>query len=215
MSTKSGFQPLSPAGRAVSWIMPATAVVGVNACLLISIGTGAIEPTFPYLDGEVSISKASRQPYARFLFRTMAVALAAMGVFWWLAAGRRFGRAGAAAAALGIVAVCNFLLYAFVLGETGQHLTRRAAVYFFLACTIAGQVVVARQVRAADPSSRAGKALLAYTYALVPVCISIAPLSGWLLGDFDRGENVAEWNTFVLMLAFFPFAGEAMRARRA
>ena len=214
MTSNGAFQPLGNPGLIVSWLMFATAIVGVNACLLISIGTGAIEPTLPYIDGEVSISKACRQPYSRALFRTIAIALAAMGIYWWHAAGRQFGRDGRPATILGVISVLSFLLYAFVLGEADQQLTRRATVYAFLACTIGAQVLTARALRRAQRGSKPVAALLAYTYALVPVCISLTPLGGLVLGDWDRGENLAEWNTFLLMLAFFPFAGTVCHKAR-
>ena len=191
----------------VAWLLPAIALIGVNTCLVVSIATTTITPTLPYLDGAVSISAASREPPAQYIFRLMASLTIVCGTFWWFQAGRVLYRSRWLITILGLLGVLGFLVYAVALGASDHQLTRRTAVYTFLACTIAAQVGLARSLRYQNPTLAGPRFLQGYAYALPILCLSLLPLGHWLLDDWDRAENFAEWHTLWLIMSYFPCAG--------
>lgn len=198
--------------RTLGWLVPMLALGGIAGCLGISIVTGNLQPVFPPVDGAVSVSRACREPPAIYLFRATVIPAAIIGAAWWWAASGFAGRARKVVLVLGVIGVAGFFVYALALGVPGGRDIRRLAIYTLLIMTISAQLIFAIANKRGS-SSFAARRLLLVTCALPAICLSLLPLGAWMLEDWDRGENFAEWHALWLMLGWFPVAGHALSAR--
>lgn len=213
--------PVESSRARASATLPAHAIAAVAAlaplfaihlCLAISIGTGALAPTWPYFDGATSISRACRQPPAVHVFRALVISSAPLGALtWWIAAqwlaARGFGSRAACrwVLGLGVVGALFLVLYASYLGTEGRvyGLLRRYGIYVCFGATSLAELVVTIALHRARPSAlepwvrRAMVAVCALLLAAGPVNMIADHIV-----EHDRVANVLEWWFGIAMIGF-------------
>ena len=169
----------------------------------------------PYLEGCVSISRASRHGLGNVLFRMLMLPAATLQALCWLAAAawvRHDGRRVRWPSWLGCVAAVALVLYASFLGGEGRtyELLRRYGIYFYFGCTYLALLVVLRRL---PRSHRAHRPLMVVAwgclvFGLASVAVRYAVSSEDLR---DRLENLLEWHTALWLTASFAVMAWAWR----
>jgi hypothetical protein len=198
------------------WIAVAAGLaplLAIHACLAISIGTGALEPCFPYLDGGASVSAACRQAPAVHVFRAIVLPSATLGMLTWWICAQWLGTSGLSGVraqrwvlGLGLAAGVFLILYATALGTQGvvYRLLRRWGVYVFFGGTSIAELMVTILLSRARPPTlepwvrRAMGAICALMLVAGPVNIVAAKVVGK-----DLAANLLEW-WFALGMMGYP-----------
>lgn len=184
----------------------------------ISTAQGAIPACNPYLDGCVSISRASRHGLGNLLFRMLMLPAATLQALCWLVAAswmRHDGARSRTVVWLGCVAALALVLYAGFLGSEGRtyELLRRYGIYFYFGCTYLALLVVVRRLprshRAYWPLMVVAWGCLAFGLASVVVRYAIASET-----VRDRFENLLEWHTALWLTATFAVLAWTWRKER-
>ena len=211
---------MSPA--ALGWwalILFAAPLLAVNASLAISIWSEAVPACFPYWDGEISVSRAGRNPPASHLFKSVIVPSGLLGFFYWLQAARRMAelagrkaptRRESTMAWLGAGGAALLIVYAFALGNPGDlyRFMRRVGVYAYFAGVTVAQILFAVNLREV---ARRGEwnlaAPLACIWAALAAMLFLAgfglPLIYFISGSKSVAERTVEWNYLLPMHLFF------------
>ena len=213
--------------RLLAWSITLLPVLTVNTAYLISADAGFVPWCITYLDGCTSISRASRNGDALFLFRAAMIVQAAMLAWYWLLAGawlnrlaRRHpcdghhGRVIGAMQWLGVIAALFLILYADYLGTTGEwyrFMRRYGVIFYFTFTPLAQMLMLSRLTLLAQAGAPLSPAVLRFklTVLLLVLLTGIISLTLSYSGHstFER-ENVLEWN-FALLNTLF-FAGTAL-----
>ena len=182
-------------------------VVAAHLGWWISTAQGLVPACNPYLDGCVSISRASRHGLGNVLFRMLMLPAATLQALCWLAAATWVQRDGERVrwpAWLGCVAAVALVMYASFLGGEGRtyELLRRYGIYFYFGCTYLALLAVLR--RLARPAIAYRPLIVVawgcLAFGLASVAVRYAMQDEALL---DRWENLLEWHTALWLTASF------------
>jgi hypothetical protein len=207
-------------------------VVAVHTCFVISASLGHIQWCNPYIDGCATISRASRQEPAVYIYRVLIGGSGLLMIPYWrvtgtwhaLLAPSQPGTALVRAfVALGIVGAVALVLNASVLGATAQEVRiyRRVFVIVFFVATYlaavlsslslsrcaAGTPGLRNVVRAKIALAALMLALGVFNYAVLPYFEDLQPLE-------DRLENAIEWQWVAILCAFFAVSSIGWRRTR-
>ena len=203
-------------------------LLAVHLCYVVGAGTGYVEWCLPYVDGCTSISRASRNPPALFVYRTMIPSAGVLIALYWivmnrwltaLGGRRRFG--SPALAMLGVLGAICLIANAALLGESDPVLRslRRWLVLGFFFSTFAACALSAISLaaaRRAAPAPRYGivraklviiallSVLGGFNYLVLPFVTSLEPFE-------DRLQNAIEWHWIALLGAYFAASALAWR----
>ena len=204
---------------AMACVLFAAPLLAVNAALLISIYYEKVPACFPYLDGEISVSRAGRNPPASYFFKAVIVPCGLLGFFYWLLAARRLAELGGRSvlsrresvmAWTGAVGAALLIVYAFALGNPGDlyRFMRRVGVYAYFAGATFAQILFAVNLR--ELARRGGPELVAplrCIWAALAAMLLLAgvglPLIYAVTGSKSVAERTVEWNYLVPMHLFF------------
>lgn len=195
----------------LTWLLPA---IAVHLAYLISAVTGQVPWCIPYLEGCTSISRASRQEPAVFVFRALILPAAVfMMLYWrmvreWLAAlGDGESRVTRALPYLGFAACMFLILYATFLGSQGEayQLLRRYGIALHFGLSGVTQLLMLERIyrlRIAGVvfPDHSPQFLLAWGMGMCIVAIANVPISHFGSDDL---EDVVEWMFVLFMYAFF------------
>ena len=182
-------------------------IVAAHAGWWVSTVHGLIPACNPYVDGCVSISRASRHGLGNVLFRMLMLPAATLQALCWVAAAAWAGGDGRSSRWtpwLGCVAAVALMMYAGFLGSEGStyELLRRYGIYFYFGCTYLALLTVlrrlARSTRAHAPLMVVAWGCLVFGLASVAVRYAI---SAEVLRD--RLENLLEWHVALWLTATF------------
>jgi hypothetical protein len=175
----------------------------------ISSANGLVPACNPYLDGCVSISRASRHGLGNLLFRMLMLPAATLQALCWLAAAAWMQRIGArtlAPAWLGAMAALALVLYATFLGSEGRtyELLRRYGIYLWFGGTYLALLMVLRGLASRRPAHAyvpllvvaCGCLLFGLASVVVRYVVSAEALR-------DRLENLLEWHVALWLTAIF------------
>ncbi len=175
----------------------------------ISSAQGLIPACNPYLDGCVSISRASRHGLGNLLFRMLMLPAATLQALCWLTAAlwmRRLGANGLAPAWLGGVAALALVLYATFLGSEGRtyELLRRYGVYLWFGGTYLALLTVLRGMASRRPA-HAYVPLLVVAWGCLVFGLASVVVRYVVSADAlrDRLENLLEWHVALWLTAIF------------
>lgn len=191
-------------------------LIVVNGSLALSIGAGALDPSFPYIDGEASISAAARQDPTIYWFRIAMMPYAlVLALFWWLnhrwlqswqsqrVISQRF------MLACGLTGAAFLILYASFLGTEGVMYAwlRRFGATLYFAGTALAQLIGLRVLWHTPPEGMERyrpwlRTALAISAGLLVLGVANAVLPP-IVPDSFRIENVIEWHFGLLMSAWF------------
>lgn len=176
-------------------------VLTVNLVYAWNLAAG-LDGCFPYLDGCTSVSRGVRSGPGVWLFKVMAVPIAAcMMLAWWRLPPALRGRA---IIIMGITGAAFFLVYAMALGTDGEiyRWMRRYGVVFYFGLTGLAQLWLMSRLR-----RRLGSAVriearwpwrILLTVAVVTWSLGVlSALKRRLFDDpemVDRLQNALEWN---------------------
>lgn len=198
--------------------------VAVHLALFVSISDASVESCNPYLHGCTSISAAGRHGLANHLFQAFMLPYATVLACYWLACAAWLKRLGDSGAALrwmpwlGLVSALFLVLYATFLGSEGDfyRLMRRYGVTVYFAFNFLAQLLLAGRLRALSRlgvqpyPAWVGHAKLGLCLAML--ALGLANVAGSLaFADNDAFENVIEWNTALLMTAYYFLTWHAWR----
>lgn len=191
-------------------------LIVVNGSLALSIGTGALEPTFPYIDGEASISAAARQDPTIYWFRIAMMPYAlVLALFWWL--NHRWLQSWQSQRvisqrlmlACGLTGAAFLILYSSFLGTEGVMYgwLRRFGATLYFAGTALAQLIGLRvlwhtSLEGMDRYRPWLRSALTISAALLALGVANAVLPP-VVPDSFRIENVIEWHFGLLMSAWF------------
>lgn len=213
----------------VAWLAIATgllALLGFNSAFLVSVSGDQIESCLPYVDGCISISKASRSVPALYIYRASIIPSAALMVaYWWLS--RRWllaercdwRRLSGAFTVIGIIASVSLIVYAIHLGDAGHgsKVVRRWGAALFFAGTGFAQLILtlcvwrlARRRDSALPRLVVG-AKIACTGIVLVFAASNVVITHY---DINHLQNVIEWNVAALMAIHFMLSAPLWSASR-
>lgn len=195
----------------MTWLLPA---VAIHLTYLISALTGQVPWCIPYLEGCTSISRASRQEPAIFVFRALIPPAAVfMMLYWrtareWLTAlGDGDSRITRALPHLGFVACLFLILYATFLGSHGEayQLLRRYGIALHFGLSGVTQLLMLERIyrlRIAGVvfPDHNPQFLLAWCMGMCIVGIANVPISHF---DLDELQDVVEWMFVLFMYSFF------------
>ena len=175
----------------------------------ISSAQGLVPACNPYLDGCVSISRASRHGLGNLLFRMLMLPAATLQALCWLTAAlwmRRLGANGLAPAWLGGVAALALVLYATFLGSEGRtyELLRRYGVYLWFGGTYLALLTVLRGMASRRPA-HAYVPLLVVAWGCLVFGLASVVVRYVVSADAlrDRLENLLEWHVALWLTAIF------------
>lgn len=206
--------PLWPLALACALLPIAAAHLG----WWISTVHGLIPSCNPYVDGCVSISRASRHGLGNLLFRMLMLPAATLQALCWVAAAAWAsgeGRSSRWTPWLGGIAAVALVLYAGFLGSEGRtyELLRRYGIYLYFGCTYLALLTVLRRLsrpaRAYAPLMVVAWGCLVFGLASVAVRYAT---SGEELRD--RLENLLEWHVALWLTAGFAVFAWAWRRER-
>lgn len=206
--------PLWPLALACA-LLPA---VAAHLGWWISTAQGLIPACNPYVDGCVSISRASRHGLGNLVFRMLMLPAATLQALCWMAAAAWVQGADERVrwpAWLGVVAAVALLLYASFLGSDGRtyELLRRYGIYFYFGCTYLALLAVLRRLPrpagAYAPLTTVAGGCLAFGLASVIVRYAVPDEE-----LRDRLENLLEWHTALWLTASFAVLAWAWRGER-
>lgn len=179
---------------------------------------GLIPGCNPYLDGCVSISRASRHGLGNLLFRMLMLPAATLQGLCWIAAAAWAAGQGPRTrwpAWLGCVAAIALVLYAAFLGSEGRayELLRRYGIYFYFGCSYLALLAVLRRLGPGCPA-RMPLMTVAWgcmAFGLASVAVRYAVQEAALR---DRLENLLEWHTALWLTAGFAVLAWAWRGEQ-
>lgn len=190
-------------------------IVAAHLGWAISTAQGLVPSCNPYVDGCVSISRASRHGLGNMLFRMLMLPAATLQALCWFAAAawaKGDGGYPRWTPWLSGIAAVALVLYAGFLGSEGRtyELLRRYGIYFYFGCTYLALLTVLRRLARADrayaPLMVVAWGCLVFGLASVVVRYAVAsePLR-------DRFENLLEWHTALWLTATFAVLAWAWR----
>ncbi len=195
----------------LTWLLP---TVAVHLTYLISAVTGKVPWCIPYLEGCTSISRASRQEPAIYVFRALIFPAAVfMMLYWrhareWLTAlGDGDSRITRALPYLGFVACSFLILYATFLGSQGEtyQLLRRYGIALHFGISGVTQLLMLERIyrlRIAGVTfpDHNPQFLLAWCMGMCVVGVANVPISHFDLGDL---QDAVEWMFVLFMYSYF------------
>lgn len=196
-------------------------ILTVNAAYMINVGYGT-ESCFPYLEGCQSVSRGLRSGPGLWLFKLLALPIAAAMATTWLNTRRLLSELDIGSPLsrravwwLGFAGAFFFLVYAIWLGTEGdiyRWLRRYGVVFYFAGTGLAHLLLVAllqknpAETRVARPAKRRYAVIVSITWLLGVA----SAFKRKLIDDpafLDRVENALEWNfSMALALAFVALA---------
>lgn len=197
-------------------------IVATHAAYLISIRQGFSPTCFPYLDGCTSISAASREGDALFVFRIIVIFAAAMIVGYWLLVQGWLKVLGKAAARknwcmvwLGLTGALFLALYANYLGSDGEfyRFLRRFGIILFFGLTPLAQMLLVRALfsevrRGGLPQKVLYLLRLKLSFCLLMLFCGLTSVAAdWLLLETRRLDNALEWLFALIIFSFFIVTG--------
>ena len=175
----------------------------------ISSAQGLVPACNPYLDGCVSISRASRHGLGNLLFRMLMLPAATLQALCWLAVAlwmRRVGANGLALAWLGGIAAMALVLYATFLGSDGHtyELLRRYGIYLWFGGTYLALLMTLRGLASRAPG-RAYVPLLVVAWGCLVFGLASVVVRYVVSAEAlrDRLENLLEWHVALWLTAIF------------
>jgi len=199
-----------------AWIAATASAVplfAVHACLVLSFVLGAATPCLPYLDGEISVSRACRSEPVVHLFRALVLpSSAAIAGTWWIAAAwlarEHIGgpRTRRWILGLGVVGALFLVLYATFLGTQGDayRLMRRYGVYvFFTGTAIAELILTVVLARARPPALEPWVRRLMVGACVLMLAAGPLNLLAEKIVERDRAACFFEW-WFTLAMVGYP-----------
>ena len=184
----------------------------------VSTAHGLVPACNPYVDGCVSISRASRHGLGNLLFRMLMLPAATLQALCWIAAAawvRGEGRRVSWPAWLGGVAAVALVLYASFLGTEGRtyELLRRYGIYLYFGCSYLALLAVLRRL---PTSHRAHRALLIVAWGCLALGVASVAVRYAVTSEAlrDRWENLLEWHTALWLTASFAVLAWAWRRER-
>jgi hypothetical protein len=195
-------------------------VVAAHLGWWISTTQGLIPACNPYLDGCVSISRASRHGLGNLLFRMLMLPAATLQVLCWLAAAewmRREGERSRAIVWCGIVAGVALVLYATFLGTEGRtyELMRRYGIYLYFGGTYLALLATLRVMARRRPHA-AYRPLMVVAWGCLVFGIA-SVVARYAIGAEelrDRIENLLEWHVALWLTASFAVLAWGWRRER-
>ena len=206
-------------------------LIAINLCLLISQNPEILENTFlvvdqigrsgfsiPYLDGSLSISRASRTFPQYLIFKPAMIITAVMLYYYWssnnnLVNKHNFTNINYRFKTFGILSAIFLAIHSIFLGIKFDiqlyKLIRRVVLLLFIIFEIIAQgILVFHFFKLRDKlSGFINKKILVLKAALVSVLASVAILSVPIL--IDKGnthfKHALEWNFFVGVILFYLF----------
>lgn len=170
----------------------------IHLCWLIASSQGFIDWCNPYWADCTSISKTGRHGIAYFVFKGGIISACVLqGIVWqlcryWLLS--LGAKKGGALPYLGWAAAFALLLYTLSLGHSGDtfRLLRRFGVILYIGLSYMCFISVESGLLQSHLKS-AGKAMLAYSKALLALAIFSLVLDAAMADHYDRIENAVEW----------------------
>ncbi|MCZ6686260.1 MAG: hypothetical protein O7C69_01010 [Gammaproteobacteria bacterium] len=179
---------------------------------LVSASHELVPWCFPIVDGCTSISRASRNPPAIFLFRAFMLPISLLLAIYWvfsLAWLRQLctgigKKPSLSMAAIGVAGAVLFAMYVTFLGSEGAtyQLLRRFGASLFYGLTFLAQLVQVYWLTALKRESAVSPVWLPTTLSWLAMAMLIAALASLAISGISRSyeyKNIAEWN-FTLML---------------
>lgn len=184
----------------------------------LSTAHGLIPACNPYLDGCVSISRASRHGLGNLVFRMLMLPAATLQALCWLAAAQ-WARGDESPSRwipwLGGIAAVALVLYAGFLGSEGRvyELLRRYGIYFYFGCSYLALLTVMRRLA---PTERAYMPLMVVAWGCLAFGLASVAVRYAIADDAlrDRLENLLEWHTALWLTASFAVLAWAWRKAR-
>ncbi len=197
-------------------------LLAAHLAYAISIAEQHVPACMPYLEGCVSISRASRHGLGNHLFRLLVIPCAVLhALTWWLS--RRWLTARSAhlrslalMQGLGLASAFALAVYASFLGTQGEvyGFLRRYGVTVYFGFGFVAQLLLMRQASRVEA--------ITPRIARVMACICVAMLmlglgnvaAGALVGDHDlrdRIENALEWQLGLLMVGWYAMLARAWK----
>ena len=211
-------------------VMATLTFLAINTCFVMAASNGHIPWCFPYLEGCVSISKASRNLPEIQIYRFAIMASAVLMVSYWTLCGhwikqlhQEFVSPGSQLSgnkrrrmfvAIGIIASICLAINAVLIGNHDELLKdlRQISVTTFFFGAILAQCIFALELKRIVMQNNLYqlnkmsnfKITLCITQVLLAIlAICIAPF----FSQKSYIENIAEWNIVLLMVAFFVSTG--------
>lgn len=186
----------------------------------ISTAQGLVPACNPYVDGCVSISRASRHGLGNVLFRMLMLPAATLQALCWLAAAawvQRDGKRVRWPSWLGCIAAVALVLYASFLGGEGRtyELLRRYGIYFYFGCSYLALLAVLHRLARQRPNHAYVPLMVVawgcLAFGLASVAVRYAVSEKTLR---DRLENLLEWHVALWLTASFAVLAWAWRRER-
>lgn len=206
-------------------------VVGLVPTLLVittylmSASQGQVPWCIPFLDGCTSISRASRNLPAIFLFRATMLPICLLLMVYWmlsLAWTRRLcadggRRPSAWMAIVGFCGACLLVVYVTFLGSDGEvyRLMRRFGASLFYGLTFLAQLIQVRWLTILNKDRKVSPAWLANVLAWLAMFMLVAGLTQVVISGVAHSaeyNNIAEWNFTVMLNAHFVLCALGWRA---
>lgn len=211
-------------------VMATLTFLAINACFVLAASNGHIPWCFPYIEGCVSISKASRNLPEIQIYRFAMIASAILMVSYWTLCGnwikqlyRELVSPGGQLTGnkrrrtfvtIGIISSICLAINALLIGNENEFLKelRQICVTTFFFGAILAQCIFALELKRLvvqnnlfqlNKMSNFKISLCIIQVLLAILAIVIAPY----LNQKPYFENIAEWNIVLLMVAFFVSTG--------
>jgi len=175
------------------WIA-ALAAVAVGACYLLSAQAEIVPWCNPFWDGCTSISRASRDGAAYWVFKVLMLPVAiGLALYWWRYTAAWLPHERRRLRGFGVTAALFLLLYVLALGHEGEwffRLRRLGVTTFFVFTVIAQMLVLRADWRSSAVANCYGRLLILvvlWGLGLASLLVSAAST------HVDRWENVLEW----------------------
>ena len=200
-----------------------TIFVCINVTFVVSAGLGQIPWCFAYLEGCVSISKASREIPAQQIYRIFIMIGACLMILYWFLCGSWLKQLkdgdsrGQLFAIIGVVSAVLLVVNVALFGDSEGVLktVRRSCVAgFFILHTVAQLMFTAQLSKTVKQTSWPGlaqvvraKFFICSAQLAFAVLVVIAPL----FEDRRFINNVVEWDFLLLMLCFYVATARAWK----
>ena len=204
--------------------------VAINVCFVMAASSGHIPWCCPYLEGCVSISKASRHVPEVQIYRIMIMSSAVLMIGYWALCGswlrqlyNDYGPTGSQSPReprrwvfvyVGIIAAVCLAINAGLIGDSEgiyKNIRRECVRVFFIGTVLAqcmfalklNKLVKQNNLYQLNKMNNIKIALCAGQLMLAILFAFIAPF----FNHSKNIENIAEWNIVLLMLIFFVSTG--------
>lgn len=184
----------------------------INTTYLVAISVEHLPSCIPYLSGCTSVSSTGRLLPESVIFRAGMLPSAVIMLFFWqrtralLRVEERGNLTGSAMRLFGIAGAASLVVYGLTVGLPGDdiQLLRRIGINgFAISNTFAQVLFVVSYHRLGDDSNRR---LLYWLIALclaLPAIAILSEIAKWTGVERHMANNMAAWNAFVVLSAFY------------